>query len=206
MNVFSERIRISQISAFAAALLIWIFSASFTGLAGQAEASPMRDIERLIPPRTAVCFFEGEMFTDLVLNARGKLTFLYVDRKLSDALRRQHRAEYDNAAYSGIHPQIFAYAAMSKRRHVLFVVRVQALKSWNFDPSMLSIGDYSPVKENIITGIAGNPTTELKFDERALSPDYDGFIGFFVPADNVKAGETINLGYSTDHVEWQVPD
>ena len=200
MNFFLNRIRVSAILTITAALLLLVFSA------GRAAASPMRDIERLTPSRTTVCFFEGQYLADLVLNARGKLTFLFVDRKLADALRRGQRAEQGQGGFSEIHPQIYAYATKSKRGHLLFIVRVQALKSWKFDSSMLSIGDYSPINENIITGIASNPTMELKFGESDLAGGYDGYIGFFVPTENVKPGETINLGYATDHVEWEVPN
>jgi len=197
MNVLLNRVRIAAILAVAATSLIWVC---------QAAANPMKDIENLTPPRTAVCFFEGEKFADLVLNARGKLTFLYVDRKFANALGRQRKAEYDRGTFSGIPSQIFAYATKSKRRHVLFITRVQALRGWAFDTSMLSIGGYSPVKENIITGISDNPYLELKFGEHSLTQNYDGYIGFFVPAENVKPGETINLGYAEDLVEWQVPN
>jgi len=198
MKVFSNRFRIPAILAVAAAILIW---------ACQAAASPMKDVERLMPPRTVLSFFEGQEFADLVLNARGKLTFLYVDRRLADALRRLRELEYSSSGpSSGIPSQVFAYATKSKRRHVLFITRVQPLKRWTFDPSLLSVGGYSPVKEDIITGISDNPSIELKFGEINLNEGYNGYIGFFVPAENVKPGETINLGYAEDLVEWQVPN
>ena len=198
MNIFSNRFRIAAFLAVAAVSLICACQA--------AAASAAKETEKLMPPRTAVCFYDGESFDDLVLNARGKITFLYVDGKLAGALKRQRQAERSSGGLSGIPPQIFSYATQSKKKHVLFIARVQALKGWKFDPSMLSAGGYSPVKEDIITGISDNPAVELKFGERELPKGYNGFIGFFVPVENVKPGETIKLGYAEDRVDWQVPD
>ena len=197
MNILQDRVRIRVFLAGFAIFAIW---------ASTAAASPMGEIERLMPPRTVVCHFEAQDVAGLMVNVRGKLTFLYVDRKLSQALSRQRRAEYDRGEFSRIPAQIFAYATKSKRKHVLFVTRVQALKGWNFDSSMLSIGGFSPAKEDIIIGISDNPAQELRFGERNLAAGYEGFIGFFVPAESVKPGETINLGYATDSVEWIVPE
>jgi len=197
MNVFPKKFRITVILA-AAALFI---------LAPRATAaSPLQEIERLAPPRMAVCFFDGDSVADIVVNARGKLTFTYVDGKLAQALSRQRKAEYNGGERSGIPSQIFAYATKSKRKHALFIARVQALKGWTFDSSMLSVGGYTPVKGDIITGVAENPSLELRFGERDLAKGYNGFIGFFVPIENAKPGETIKLGYATDFIEWQVPD
>ena len=159
-----------------------------------------------MPPRTAVCYFDGDKLDDMVINARGKLTFLYVDSKLADNLKRQRKAEYDRGAFSGIPSEIFAYATKSKKGHVLFITRMQALKGWTFDSSMLSAGGYSPAKEDIITGVSDNPALELRYGERGLAKGYDGYIGFFVPVENVKPGEIVSLGYAEDRVDWQAPD
>ena len=197
MKVFSESIRIAVILAVTAASLYW---------APQANASPMADIERLMPQRTIVSHYEGQDLGGLVVNARGKLTFFYIDDRLADALRRRQREERDRGELSEIPRQVFGYATKSKRGHVIFIARVQALKGWTFDPSMLSVGGFSPAGEDIITGISSNPIFELEFAERALPVGYDGFIGFFVPVGNAPRGEAINLGYASDLVDWQVPD
>jgi hypothetical protein len=171
-------------------------------------AGPIKEIEKLTPPRTAVCFFDGEQVSDLVVNARGKLTFIYVDGKLAEALSRQQKLESNQGASSGIPPQIFAYAAKakSKKQRVLFVARVQAMKGWQFDPAMISVGGYSPTKEDIITGVAGNPSTELRYGVKELQKGYDGFVGFFVPAGNVKPGTETAVGYGNDSAAWTAPD
>ena len=135
MNVFSKGVRIAAILAVAAVSFFWVCPAT--------AASRMSEIEKLAPPRTVVCYFEGQDVADLVVNARGKLTFLCVDSKLAQALSRLRKTEYSSGEFSGIPSQIFAYATKSRRRHVLFVVRVQALKIWDFDSSMISVGGYS---------------------------------------------------------------
>ena len=178
-------------------------------LAGPVLASgALRDVERLTPPRTVVCFFDGESFDDLVLNARGKLTFLCVDGRLADALARQRKAERGSGVASGVPPQIFAYAAKARPggKRVLFVARVQALKGWKFDPSLISVGGYSPSKEDIITGVADNSSRELRHGERELAKGYDGFIGFLVPAEKVRPGEATYVSYASDRRDWIAPD
>jgi hypothetical protein len=169
-------------------------------------ATPAKDVEKLLPPRTAVCFFDGERLADLMLNARGKLTFLYVDSRLADALSRQRASDSQYGPLSDIPPQIFAYAAKakSKKKHTLFVARVQALKGWQFDPAMISVGGYSPSEEDIIKGVSDNPALELR-SATELPKGYSGFIGFMVPDENAKPGTETTVGYGTDREVWAVP-
>jgi hypothetical protein len=178
-------------------------------LAGPVFASgAQKDVERLAPPRTVVCFFDGEDFDGLVLNARGKLTFLCVDGRFADALARQRSAERGTGVASGIPQQVFAYAAKARpgKKRVLFVVKVQALKGWKFDSSLISVGGYSPSKADIITGVADDPSRELRHGERELAKGYDGFIGFLVPSEHVKPGEATFVSYASDRRDWIAPD
>jgi hypothetical protein len=200
MKVFPKQTRRAAI-LFSAVIL-------FAAATMAPAAEPMKDIEKLTPPRTAVCFFDGERMSDLVLNARGKLTFVYVDVKLADAYERQKKSEYKGGGQSGIPQQVFAYAskARQKKKHVLFVARVQALKGWTFDPSLISVGGYSPSEGDIITGVTDNPSRELRFGERELKKGYDGFIGFFVPVENASPGAETYVGYASDRSDWKAPD
>jgi hypothetical protein len=170
-------------------------------------ASPAKEVEKLLPPRTAVCFFDGERLADLMLNARGKLTFLYVDSRLANALSRQRASDRQYGSMSDIPPQVFAYAAKakSKKKHVLFIASVSALKGWRFDPAMISIGGYSPSEGDIINGVSDNSALELRYGATELSKGYFGFVGFMVPEENVKPGTEITVGYGTDRETWVVP-
>jgi hypothetical protein len=181
----------------------------FAATAGQAEAAdPMKDLGKLTPPRTAICFFDGERVGDLAVNARGKLTFLYVDNKLADALSRQRKQELNQGPSSAVPPQVYAYApkARSKKKFALFLTRVQALKGWDFDASLISVGGYRLGEKDIIKGAGDNPARELGYAATELAKGYDGFIGFFVPSENVRPGEEMTIGYGADRVAWIVPD
>jgi hypothetical protein len=171
-------------------------------------AAPVKEVEKLLPPRTAVCFFDGERLSDLTLNARGKLTFLYVDSRLADALLRQKKSENRYGSQTNLPPQVFAYAtkAKSKKKHVLFVASVSAIKEWRFDPAMISVGGYSPSEGDIIKGVSGNPALELRYGATELPKGYSGFIGFMVPDEGLKPGTETTVGYGADREAWVVPD
>jgi len=199
MKVFSRNIRFAAFLAAAGFFLTWAFPAS-------AADRLLREVETLLQARTVSCHIEGQVLGDLMLNSRGKLTFLYVDRKLADALERLRKADSLTVRSSNVPPQIFDYAAASRRRgRSFFVARVEALKNWDFDSSMVSAGGYSPAREDVLTGVTDNPFREIKFGELKLTGGFDAYFAFFVPSEYAKPGETISLGYADYQTDWPVP-
>jgi hypothetical protein len=186
--------------------MLTICVAAITDTRGEA-ASPEKDVARLYPARMSVCWHDADRIDELALNARGKLTFFYIDAKLGSALQRLREDQSESGPSSAIPKSVFAYASKynAKKRHVLFVARVQAPKLWTFDSGKISAGGYSPKESDIITGASSNPYTELRSGARELDRGYDGFIGFFVPAEHVKPGSEIKIGYDTDMTDWKVP-
>ena len=73
---------------------VFLISACGAGAAMPALGEePLKEIERLMESRTAVCWFDGDMVGDIAVNARGRMTFLYVDSKLAGAISRQRRSD-----------------------------------------------------------------------------------------------------------------
>ncbi|MDR1134497.1 MAG: hypothetical protein LBL05_10065 [Synergistaceae bacterium] len=165
------------------------------------------EIERVSEPRTAVCWFEGDAIGDVVVNARGRVIFLYMDSGLAAAFSRQKQRDMKNGPSSSVPPHLTAYASKygSKKKHVLFVASVKALKRWDFDTEKLSVAGYSPAKDDVLTGVTGSTLMELRPGVSALGKDYEGYVGFFVPADRIQAGTEIKIGYGADLVGWKVP-
>jgi hypothetical protein len=172
-----------------------------------AQGALSKDLEKLLPPRTAVCWYDADRLEDLILNCRGKLTFIFIDNRLGSALQRQKDLESQTGPESDIQPAIYSYARKhGKRKHILILARVESYKFWTFDTEKISVGGYTPKEGDIITGVASNPSSELHFGTTELAGKYDGFIGFYVPDQYVKPGAEIKIGYESDLVDWQVPD
>jgi hypothetical protein len=180
-------------------------------LLGRFEAayasSIAKNVEKLLPVRTAVCWHDADMLDDLALNARGKITFLYMDGKLARELARLRDSQTKTGPNSEIPQQIFAYSRKynSRKKYVLFVVKAEALKIWEFDAEKISVGGYSPSEKDIIKGVSANPNAELKYGSSVLPANYYGYMGFFVPSENIEPGAEIKLTYGEDSADWVVP-
>ena len=162
---------------------------------------------KLTPARTSICWYDADVIDELVLNARGSITFLYVDTKLGRALAAQRDREFRAGAFSDTPGALYAYAGkyLSRRKYSLFVGTVHANKLWALDTEKISVAGYTPRKEDIITGITDNPFREIRAGVSELPPDYGGFIGFFVPSEYLVPGSTIKIGYDSYLRDWRVP-
>jgi hypothetical protein len=199
-------IRLMKISGARRKMAILLFLAC-CAVSPAFGGSASDEIERLSSSRTAVCWFEGSMIGDIVVNARGRIAFLYMDSKLATALSRQKERDMKTGPSSRVPQHLMAYASQygSKKKHVLFVASIKALKRWEFDTEKLSVAGYSPAKDDILTGVTGSVQMELRHGAHILPKDYEGYVGFFVPADKAQAGTGIKIGYDADLVDWKVP-
>jgi hypothetical protein len=186
-----------------AALLLLVCCAASSAFG----ADIAEEIERLSEPRTAVCWFEGDVIGNVVVNSRGRITFLYMDSRLASAFSRQNERDRKNGRPSSLAPHLTAYATKhgAKKKHVLFVASVRALKRWDFDTEKITVAGYSPAKGDILTGVTGSTLMELRPGVSPLGKGYEGYVGFFVPADRVQAGTEIKIGYGPDLADWNVP-
>jgi hypothetical protein len=146
-------------------------------------------------------------FVKLKKNAGIGCGAAYVDGSLAKALAGLREEQMEKGPSPEIPQQLFAYSRKynSRKKHVVFVARIDALKMWEFDSGKISAGGYFPSEKDIIKGVSANPSAELRYGAAELPKDYRGYIGFFVPAENVKPGTKIKLGYGDDIAEWLVP-
>ena len=197
----SSRAARSAISAALAVLLPFSWP-------GAAYASGrLEDVEKLLPARTAACWHDADRLDNLALNARGKITFIYVDGLLAKALAGLREEQAERGPSPEIPQQMFAYSRKynSRRKYAVFIARIDALKIWEFDSEKISAGGYFPSEKDIISGVSANSYTELRHGTAELPKNYRGYIGFFVPVENARPGTKIKLGYGDDIVEWAVP-
>lgn len=143
--------------------------------------------------RVACIWIEGEMLGDMILGAKGQLTFVCMDSK---ACRWA-------AGNRGSIPEWLSWnlqhrTAAEKEKKALFLLRYKAIKNWNFDPKEIKIGGYSLKEEDLVT------RNELRVTGD-LPPDTKGTLALLVPPEYLKPGSTIALSYGPWAKDWTVP-
>ncbi len=157
-----------------------------------ATASISADLETLVKDRTVVLYPEGQLLGNMVIGARGKIEFIYVDRTLAHAIRSADMAP-DWLAWYSRH-----WGTDDTKGKTLFIVRYEANKPWNFSTADLSIGgkDISP----------GDILTEKPFvAEGDLPTGTVGMLALAVPSELAFPGRATVISYLDDSVEWTVP-
>ena len=180
---------------------------SAPGIACRAEAARQEDFLSLLERRTVNCWPEGAVFDDLVIGARGKLTFFYVDGKLGNALQRMRTSGHEGMPDDRMPRMLTEYAGkfVAKKGHILFVLFIEGYKPWTFDTRMVRVGDYRLAAEDIVRGMLANPDAELQPGENELPGDYMGIVSFYVETGLLKPGSEIAIGYGEDVSSWKVP-
>ena len=179
-----------------------VFCAFFLSLifccAGAACASAERlsGIQKLLLPRSVVCWVEGALFGDIVLGARSRLDFVCVDRKLGDALSNLSPDSTGGDNLYSVPEWLRVYGKDYKKEpgKTLFVLKIESFKPWSFDTSLIFIGDYQVKSGDVITGIMLDPSYEIKGGVTGLPGDYSGQVSFFVPSSLLK-NSTLSVGY-----------
>jgi hypothetical protein len=156
-------------------------------LTGTAGAS---DFQKLMDSRTARLWLEGQRLGDMVIGARAELNFVYVDRKLVQALTD----DYDAPEWLRWHAQHLGSPEAKKK--ALFVLRFETRKPWDFRISDIRVGNYSLREEDGLTRSAFTPTGPLACGTK-------GTLAFVVPAVSLGKGKTVLLGYGEERVEWK---
>lgn len=179
------------------ALLIGAFSAS-----AELTKAEREFLER----RIAVCYFEGMDLGELVVGARGCLTFLYVDERMGSALQSRG-APSDGSLPNAMAQHLLRYSGGYARRkgYIMFVVAVEAFKNWELDTADLHVGGYAPADGDFVTGALGDPRYEVSPGKNLLPPKYSGLFSFYAPASAFAPGSTVELGLGDHSVSWQVP-
>lgn len=165
--------------------------------------------QELLAPRTVYCWIEGSALDEIVLNARAKLSFVYVDRKLGDAMyaRRKGSDARHSDERDSVPEWLFdnGWDYRKKKDTALFVLHVEAMKPWTFDTSQVFIGGYRLNDADIVKQGKSIASFVVEGGAMELPGDFSTQLSFFVPAKDLKPGETIALGYGDYRVEWKVP-
>ncbi len=161
-------------------------------LMATATASISADLETLVKDRTVVLYPEGQLLGNMVIGARGKIEFIYVDRTLAHAIRSTDMAP-DWLSWYSRH-----WGTDDTKGKTLFIVRYEANKPWNFSTANLSIGG-----KNISPG---DILTEKPFvAEGDLPTGTVGMMALAVPSGLASPGRATVISYLEDSVEWTVP-
>ncbi len=158
---------------------------------GAASSQP-KSLDDLLAERSASVWIDGQVLGDLVLGAKARLTFVYVDPVLASSARA------DSAS-----PEWLVWHS----RHVgekylkgkgLFVLRFETFTPWELVPGNLAVGTYVVSSEDILSKKEYTPSGELP-------ADFTGTLPFSVPRTVLKPGTDVLLGYGKETVKWKVP-
>jgi hypothetical protein len=176
-------------------------------LAAVAATSNSEEAQKFFERRLVSSWVEGMVMDELVIGARARLTFLYVDAKMGAAIQRLGSSASDSMPAADTAKHLLSYTGAYGRRkgHILFAVSVEAFKHWSFDTADLTVGGYSPTKDDMITGVAGGPPYEISPGLNELPSGYTGMFSFYVPAAHLKPGTDIEIGYGEYVTTWTVP-
>jgi hypothetical protein len=174
--------------------------------AGQSLGSDGSALVELVRHRTFSLWIDGDAIDEIVLNSRGKLTFLYIDNKLGREIGRLRKPDSSSGPSTDVPEVLFLYSTKyNKKGRVLLTAQLQVYKSLSFDPEKMSVAGYSLKKSDILTGIGSNPSAEIRPGVKEFGQGYSGYMGFYVPAEYVKPGEEITVSYDGFATKWRVP-
>jgi len=146
------------------------------------------ELEDLIKERTATMYLEGQKLGDLILGARARLDFLFVD----DSLLRAARTSGMTPDWLKWHLGHFGDPQI--RGKDLFVLRYEAYKPWDFDPFKIVVNGKNLTEEDILTKL-------IRISTGSLSPNTVDSLAFAVP----KAKDGVyNITYESDRIEIDV--
>lgn len=157
-----------------------------------ATAAFSADLEALVEERTVTLYPEGQLLGDLVIGARGKIEFVYVDKALAHAIRNTDMAPEWLSWYSR------HWGTDKAKGKALFIIRYRANKPWTFNTGDLSVGGRRLERGDILTDKAF-------IVEGDLPTGTEGILSAVVPLEKASPGKATTLAYLEDSVEWTAP-
>lgn len=168
------------------ALIALIVLVTLCGQGGAEE--PLRS---LMERRTATIWYEGQVLGELILGARAKFTFVYVDGKLTEqAWKNSETPEW-------IQQGTGAYGTDLARKKRLFIIRVETNKNLHLEPSMITIGSHVLTWEDILTNKTYVPMGDVP-------PGFTAAFTAAIPASAVK-GASVPITVGTYSAELKMP-
>lgn len=150
------------------------------------------DVRKLLEERTVTLYPEGQVLGNMVIGARGKIEFIYVDRALYKVIREE------NAVPEWLSWHSSHWGTDEVKGKALFVIRYEAYKPWNFNPSDIAIGGRALEPGDILTRNAF-------VNEGDLPDGMVATLAFAVPSELVSPGNETAISYKEGSAEWTVP-
>lgn len=165
-------------------------------LASAAEARQSGEWRKVLAARTAPLWVDAQFLDELVLNARARIDVTWLPRSLQRRLDKDR--EVDEWVVRGLS---FYYssdreAAVRMKGRDVIALNYRAQKSWTFDPTMLVIGGYAVVSEDLL----GHPDLRVIGE---LPSGTSGTLFICVPA--LKPGRRIHISLGPDSADLEAP-
>jgi hypothetical protein len=157
---------------------------------GVADEKPL---EELIADRSARLYLEGQVLGDMVLGARARLDFIYIDRTLADAVKKS------GAVPEWLEWNTSYFGSQKSGEGELFLLVFETFKPWTFEPEMIRVNGKPIEKGDIVTRSGYVPHGDLP-------SDYTGRFVFTVAPESVGPGKEIVFSCQDDSVTWMVPE
>ena len=172
-------------------LTIILACALVFALYGGAVAA-QRDLEKVLNDRVATLYVEGQPLGNMIIGARAKLEFIYVDGVLVRAVKDDERAP------SWLEWHVNKYGSDEAKGKKLFILRVETFKPFTLMPEMIAVNGFQLKEENILTRKEFAPLGELP-------SSFKGAMVLAVPGDLVKPGKEVRFSCGSDEAVWVVP-
>ena len=162
------------------------------GLFSSGAFAVQEDLERLLEERTAVLYVEGQKLGNLIIGARAKLEFIYVDAPLVRAVKESDRAP------SWLEWHVNKYGSDEAKGKSLFILRVETFKPFTLVPEMITINDLKLSDENVLTRKEFAPLGELP-------SSFSGALVLAIPRELVRPGQEVKFSCGGGEVTWVAP-
>lgn len=147
---------------------------------------------KLISERQTDCWVEGKRFGDMILGSRGVVNFIYLDKKLSEAITEEP------GLASWIDDMNQYYGSVRAKKKAVFIVHIKANKPWEIKETYFNIGGHVLTKDDILSSSWKNPFGTISAGEQ-------WYFACAVPKNAVRPGKVISLGYREFLENWRVP-
>jgi hypothetical protein len=173
-------------------ICICLFLLALCVLAGDVQAAQPKTLDQLLAERSVNVWVDGQVLGDLVLGARARLTFIYVDTALASAAR----SDPGSPEWLTWHSRHLGEKTLKGKS--LFILRFETFTPWELVPGNLFVGTHGVSSDDLLTMKEYTPTGELP-------SGFTGTLSFSVPRAVVKAGAEIVVGYEKEEAKWKVP-
>lgn len=164
-------------------------------LVGFSEAAkkPEEQFQELIKHRSVTLWVDGTKIEELVVGARARLNFTWLDDKLATLLNDNHMDFSQEADW-----HLASRAQARKAGQELIVVNCLAMQHFFFDPSVIQVNGETVKPGDVYTNLLMSNAGEMRPDDRAS-------FAFGIPQKLLKPGTTIRFSTDQWFVDWVVP-